>query len=107
MMRDKRPTIRKFEIKLSIPPKLVLCNMYKQATQLTLMEGLVDIALGKLRVSDNIGCTLLQSDYNSVHPICYSQQTDLKEDYSQNEFIMYIETHLVGMTSIFGFMNYW
>ena len=81
--------------------------MYKQATQLTLMEGLVDIALEKLIVSDNIGCTLLQSDYNSVHP-CYSQQTDLKEYYSQNEFnIMYIETRLVGMTSIFGFMNYW
>ena len=40
MMRDKRPTIRKFEIKLSIPPKLVLCNMYKQATKLSLTEGL-------------------------------------------------------------------
>ena len=40
MGRDKRPTIRKFEIKLSIPPKLVLFNMYKQATKLTLTEGL-------------------------------------------------------------------
>ena len=39
----KRPTIRKLKIKLSIPPKLVLCNTYKQATQLTLTEGLVDL----------------------------------------------------------------
>ena len=40
MGRDKRPSA-KFEIKLAIPPKLLLRNTYKQATQLTLTEGLV------------------------------------------------------------------
>ena len=41
MGRDKRQTIHKFKTKLSIPSKLVLCDTYKQATQLTLTEGLV------------------------------------------------------------------
>ena len=39
--RDKRPTIHRFETKVSITSKLVVCNTYKQATQLTLTEGLV------------------------------------------------------------------